>query len=143
MADGAARHDVGGDVTGSQDPSKTPSPTDFAGQMRAFTERMMAGWTAATGQPATGSTAAGMPAMPPLPKMPATMSAEQIQALVDDLAARRTQVQTLKAQLETFDEQLGTLEASVRPFLEWTRTWAEFEKTMSDFWRPPSGSSGA
>jgi hypothetical protein len=71
------------------------------------------------------------------------MSADQIQALVDDLAARRTQVQTLKAQLETFDEQLGTLEASVRPFLEWTRAWADVEKTMSEFWRPPSGTSGA
>ena len=142
MADGAARHDVGGDVTEKPDASKAPSPLDFAGQMRAFTEQMMAGWTAGLGKTATGP-AAGMPALPSLPKMPATMSADQIQALVDDLAARRTQVQTLKAQLETFDEQLGTLEASVRPFLEWTRTWAEFEKTMSDFWRPPSGSSGA
>jgi hypothetical protein len=129
-------------VTEPQDASKPPSPFDFAGQMRAFTERMMAGWTATTGQATPAPGAAGMPALPPLPKMPATMTADQIQALVDDLGARRTQVQTLIAQLETFDEQLGTLEASVRPFLEWTRMWADFAKTMSDFWRPPSGASG-
>ena len=36
----------------------------------------------------------------------------------------------------------GTLEAGVRPFVEWTRTWADLEKKMTEFWRPPSGSSG-
>jgi hypothetical protein len=83
-----------------------------------------------------------MPPMPGLPATPATLSAQQLQAVVDDIAARRAQVQALVVQLTTFDEQLGTLEASVRPFLEWTRMWADVEKTMSDFWRPPSGSSG-
>ena len=119
------------------DGSAAPSPADFAGQMRAFADRMMAGWGAAGGAPA-----ASTPSLPALPKMPATMSAEQIQALMDDLAARRAQVQALRNQLETFDEQLGTLEASVRPFLEWTQTWADLEKTMTQFWRPPSGGSG-
>ena len=70
--------------------------------------------------------------------MPATMSAGQLEALLEDLAARRAQVQALKTQLEGFDEQLGTLEASVRPFLEWLRTWADLEKTTGEFWRPPS-----
>jgi hypothetical protein len=128
MAPGAARHDVGGDVTEPERASDTPSPADFAGQMRAFTERMMAGWTAAA-----GTATAGRPSLPPLPKMPATMTADQIQALVDDLAARRAQVQALRTQLGAFDEQLGTLEATVRPFLEWTRTWADLEKSMSEF----------
>lgn len=123
-------------MTEPEGSSHTPSPADFAGQMRAFTERMMAGWTAA------GTAAAGTPSLPPLPKMPATMTADQVQALLDDLAARRAQVQALRTQLEAFDEQLGTLEATVRPFLEWTRTWADLEKTMSEFWRPPSGASG-
>jgi hypothetical protein len=117
--------------------SRPPSPVDFVAQMRAFTERMMTGWTAAT-----GTAAGGTPTPPQLPRMPATMSADQIQALMDDLAARRAQVQALKTQLEAFDEQLGTFEASVRPFLEWTRTWAEMEKTMTEFWQPPSGASG-
>ena len=135
MADGAARHDVGGDVTEPQGSSASPSPADFAGQLRAFSDRMMAGWTAAT-----GTAAAGTPSLPPLPKMPATMSADQMQSLMDDIAARRAQVHALTTQLQAFDEQLGALEASVRPFLEWTRTWADLEKTMGEFWRPQSGS---
>ncbi len=110
------------------------SPADFAAQMRAYTERVMAGWTGAAGTAA--------PSLPRLPTMPATMSAEQIQALMDDLAARRAQVQALTTQLQAFDEQLGTLEASVRPLLEWTRTWADVEKTISDFWRPPPADAG-
>jgi hypothetical protein len=68
------------------------------------------------------------------------MSARQIQALLDDLAARRAQVQALITQLEGFDEQLGTFETSVRPLLEWTRTWADLEKTVGEFWRPSAGS---
>jgi hypothetical protein len=122
------------------------SPTEFAAQLRAVADRMMTGWTAAAGSmaagPATPPSMPTMPTMPKMPKMPATMTADQIQALVDDLAARRAQVQALKTQLEAFDDQLGTLEASVRPFLEWTRTWADFEKTVSEFWRPPSASAG-
>jgi len=113
------------------------SPADFAAQLRAVADRMMAGWTAATGT-ATSAT----PSLPGLPPMPATMSAQKIEALLDDLAARRAQVQALTSQLQQFDEQLGTLEASIRPFLEWTRTWADLEKTMGEFWRPSSGASG-
>jgi hypothetical protein len=113
------------------------SPADFAAQLRAAADRMMAGWTAATG---TGASAT--PSLPGLPPMPATMSAQKIQALLDDLAARRAQVQALTSQLQQFDEQLGTFEASIRPFLEWTRTWADLEKTMGEFWRPSSGASG-
>jgi hypothetical protein len=69
------------------------------------------------------------------------MSANQIQSLLDDIEARRAQVQALRTQLEGFDEQLGTFEAGLRPFLEWTRAWADLEKTMSGFWGP-SGASG-
>jgi hypothetical protein len=136
-------------VTEPQVPSNPWSPADLAAQLRAAADRMMAGWTAAAGSMAAAGRAAGgapaggtaaPPAFPTLPKMPATMTADQIQKLVDDLAARRAQVQALKTQLEAFDEQLGTLEASVRPFLEWTRTWADFEKTMTELWRPPSAS---
>ena len=39
----------------------------------------------------------GMPPMAGLPATPATMSARQLQAVVDDIAARRSQVQALIA----------------------------------------------
>jgi ABC-type transporter Mla subunit MlaD len=115
------------------------NPADLAGQLREAADRIMAGWTSMT---AGGSGSAATPSFPKLPRMPATMSAEQMETFLQDLAARRAQVQALVTQLERFDEQLGTLEAGVRPFVEWTRTWADLEKTMTDFWRPPSGSSG-
>ena len=51
---------------------------------------------------------------PGCPATPATMSARQLQAVVDDIAARRSQVQALVAQLKVFDEQLATLETSLR-----------------------------
>ena len=97
--------------------------------------------------PANGGTApragvAGLPAipgMPPIPGMPATpatLSARQLQAVVDDIAARRSQVQALIANLATFDEQLGTLETSLRPLLQWLRTWSEMESAVTDFWTP-------
>jgi hypothetical protein len=114
------------------------TPADLAGQFRAAADRLMAGWTAAA-----GTAAGGTPSLPALPPMPATMSAEQLETFLDDLAARRGQVQALVTQLQLFDEQLGTLEASVRPFVEWTRTWVELERTMTQFWRPPSGTTGS
>jgi outer membrane protein TolC len=104
------------------------SPAELAGQLRAAADRLLAGWTGAPGR---------APAAPPgLPVPPATLTAQQLQAVVDDIAARRAQVQTLRTQLGAFDEQLGALEASLGPLLEWTRTWAGLESTMLDLWRP-------
>ena len=121
------------------------SAADFAGQLRAAADRVMAGWTAAAtsaaGAMAGGATPA-VPALPALPSLPATLSAPKMEAFLEDLAARRAQVQALVTQLQGFDEQLGTLESGLRPFVEWTRTWADLEKTMTEFWQPPSGATG-
>jgi hypothetical protein len=121
-----------------------PSPADFAGQLRAAADRIMAGWTAASTSAAgaMGGAAAVAPALPTLPPLPATLSAEKMEAFLEELAARRAQVQALVVQLQGFDEQLGTLESGMRPFVEWTRTWGELEKMMSEFWRPPSAAPG-
>ena len=143
------------------------SMTQLAQQMREMAERMlgggMAAWPVAGGAgktspasatPVSGSGAAaggpaaavpglpaipGMPPMPGLPTTPATMSARQLQAVVDDIAARRAQVQALVAQLTVFDEQLGALETSLGPILQWLRTWSDLEGAVTDFWtaKPP------
>jgi hypothetical protein len=78
----------------------------------------------------------GMPPMAGIPPMPATMSARQLQAVVDDIAARRSQVQALIASLTVFDEQLGTLQTSLGPLLQWLRTWSDLEGAVADFWTP-------
>ena len=125
--------------------SGIPSPADFAVQLRQAADRIMTGWTAASASAAgsmAGGTAPALPTLPAFPTMPATLSAEKVEAFLEDLAARRAQVQALVTQLQGFDEQLGTLETGLRPFVEWTRTWADLEKTMTEFWRPPTGASG-
>ena len=78
----------------------------------------------------------GIPGMPGMPPMPATMSARQMQAIVDDIGARRSQVQALVTQLTVFDEQLATLETSLQPLLQWLTTWSDLEGAVTDFWTP-------
>jgi hypothetical protein len=141
------------------------SMTQLAQQMREMAERMLSGglpvWplpgavgagtaggasggTASSGSRSGGaaSAAPGLPAIPGIPPMPglsatpATMSARQLQAVVDDIAARRSQVQALVAQLTVFDEQLGALETTLQPLLQWLKTWSELEGAVTDFWKP-------
>lgn len=114
------------------------TPGDIAGLLRAAADRITAGWSAAAANSPAGLGPAGVARMPTMPTMPASMSAHQLEVFLNDLASRRAQVQALKTQLEEFDKQLGTLEASVKPLVEWTRTLADLEKTMSQFWRFPS-----
>jgi len=128
-------------------PGPARNPADLAGQLHAMADRLMSGWTAAAGA-ATGSAGKrpampAVPQMPSMPPMPATLSAQQLQAVLDDLAARRAQVQALRGHLETFDEQLGALESNLRPLAEWTKTWADLEKSVGDFWRMPGSGSQA
>jgi hypothetical protein len=142
------------------------SMTQLAQQMREMADRMLSGglpgWPvfappkpsgpkppgvtagapSAAEHPGDRAGAPGLPAipgMPPIPGLsatPATMSARQVQAIVDDIAARRSQVRALVTQLEAFDEQLGMLETSLRPLLQWLRTWADLEGAVTDFWTP-------
>lgn len=108
-----------------------PTPADLAAQLRAAADQVMAGWRAPGAAAAQARTMA----------MPATVSAQRLATLLQDLAARRAEVQALKSQLQAFDDHLGSLEASLRPMLEWTRTWATMERALGDTWRPPAGGS--
>jgi hypothetical protein len=119
---------AGGSAAGSGAPANGDKDTGAAG---APAPRAAAG-SGMPGLPAIP----GMPPIPGLPGTPATMSARQLQAVVDDIAARRAQVQALIANLTVFDEQLGALETSLRPLLQWLRTWSEMETAVTDFWTP-------
>lgn len=146
------------------------SMTQLAQQMKDMADRMMGGavpgWPipgvggqAGAARPAAGAVAPeqrapeqrgpggsgrpAVPGVPGVPPMPATMSARQMQAIVDDIGARRTQVQALVTQLELFDEQLATLETSLQPLLQWLRTWSDLEGAVTDFWTPKPPRSSA
>jgi hypothetical protein len=125
-----------------QEPGPPRTPADLAAFFQTATERLMAGWTTATGGSPGAPAGGARPSPPGTPALPATLSARQLQALLDDLAARRAQVQALATQLAAFDEQLGTLEANLRPVLGWLTTWADLEKSVTGLWgqgRPSSG----
>jgi hypothetical protein len=111
------------------------SPDDLARALREVADQVMSGWTAAAGS-------MRIPALPDLSGSPASASARQLAAVLDDLTARRAQVRAMQAQLAGFDEQLGALEASLRPLLEWTRTWTELERALGEFWSPPRRGQG-
>ena len=127
-----------------QEPGPPRTPADIAAYFQTATERLMAGWTAAAGRSSGQGAGGALPSRPPAaPALPATVSAQQLQALLDDLAARRAQVQGLHTQLAAFDEQLGSLEATLRPVLDWIRSWADLESSATEFWRPPGSASSA
>ena len=139
---------------------RPPVPPDvWAQQMREASQRMMSAWAAAAGSMAGAARAmthgAGSPSeagavsaggsafdIPALPALPATFSAEKVQALLEDVADRRSQVQALRESLTAFDEQLGVMETGLRPMLEWAKGWSELEKGFAEFWRLPPGDSG-
>ena len=122
------------------------TPADLAGQLHAMADKLMSGWASAAGavtKPPAGPPGPANPATPAMPALPATLSARQLQTVLDDLATRRAQVQALRSSLESFDEQLGALESNLRPLAEWTKTWADLEKSVGDFWRMPGSGSQA
>ena len=96
-----------------------PDPLDPVAAWRAAAQRL---WAA-------------LPGAPPVP--PATFSAARLQAVLDDVAARRGQVQVLRDQLSAFDEQLAGLEAALAPLLEWARAWSGVERAVTEVWKPP------
>jgi hypothetical protein len=100
---------------------------EFTAQIREATERMQ-GLAGLGGRlpPAAG-------AFP----LPGAMSAAQMTAVADSIAAQRRSIGALKAQLSSFDEQLAALEQILGPLAEWSRIWAEFEQRLVNLGRWP------
>jgi hypothetical protein len=88
---------------------------EFLGQLRAAAEK------AGVPQPA-GPAAGGMPALP------GAVSAAQLAAITDSIAAQRRSIASLQAQLSAFDEQLAVLESMLGPLAQWSKTWADVEQ---------------
>ena len=109
---------------------------EFADQFREATERLQ-GLAGLGGHlPA----ASGLPAAGALP-LPGALSAAQMTAIADGIAAQRRSIEALKTQLSSFDEQLAALEEILGPLAEWSRTWAEFEHRLLNLGRRPETES--
>ena len=93
---------------------------EFFGQLRATTERLQQ------------LAQAGGPFRPAfdVPPLPGALSAAQMTAITDTIAAQRRSIAALQAQLGTFDEQLAVLEQVLGPLADWSRTWADLEQRL-------------
>jgi hypothetical protein len=100
---------------------------EFTGQLREAAERL---------QSLAGLGGRLPPTAGALP-LPGAMSAAQMTAIADSIAAQRRSIEALKAQLSSYDEQLAALEQILGPLAEWSRTWAEFEQRLLAMGRRP------
>jgi hypothetical protein len=106
---------------------------EFVQQLRGFTERAR---TLAGSVPSRLS-------LPALPSPPGALSAAQVRAIAEMVAAQRASIAGMRAQLDAFDQQLEVLERILGPLVEWSGSWARLEEAVSDFVRRDgAGSEG-
>ncbi len=104
---------------------------EFVTQLRGFTDRAR---TVAGSVPTRLS-------LPTLPSPPGAMSAAQLRAIADMVAAQRAGIAGMRAQLDAFDQQLAVFERILEPLVEWSGSWARLEEAVGDLVRRdgPSG----
>ncbi|WP_051516032.1 hypothetical protein [Candidatus Blastococcus massiliensis] len=98
---------------------------EFVQQLRGFTDRAR-------------SLAGSVPSklsLPALPSPPGAMSAAQLRAVAEMVAAQRASIAAMRAQLDAFDQQLAVFERIIDPLVEWSSTWARLEEAVGDFVR--------
>jgi hypothetical protein len=98
---------------------------EFVNQLRSFTDRAR-------------SVAGAVPSrltLPALPSPPGALSAAQLGAVAQTVAAQRRSIAAMSAQLEAFDQQLSVFERILEPLVEWSSTWARLEEAVGDFVR--------
>jgi hypothetical protein len=64
--------------------------------------------------------------------LPGAISAAQLNAIASSVAAQRASIGALQAQLTAFDQELAALERILGPLAEWSKTWAEFERLVTN-----------
>jgi hypothetical protein len=74
------------------------------------------------------------PALGGIP-LPGALSAAQLTAIADGIAAQRRSIDALQAQLSSFDDQLAVLEKILLPLAQWSSKWAELEERLLNLGR--------
>lgn len=106
---------------------------EFVQQLRGFTDRAR---TVAGSVPSKLS-------IPALPSPPGAMSAAQLRAVAEMVAAQRASIAGMRAQLDAFDQQLAVFERILDPLVEWSGTWARLEEAVGDLVRREGGAAEA
>jgi hypothetical protein len=97
---------------------------DFIGQLRAAADK-------------AGGSQPTWPPFPGMPALPAALSAAQLTAITDSIAAQRRSIKALTTQLSAFDEQLAMLEDFLGPLAQWSRTWSDLEQRFLNLGAKP------
>ena len=124
-------------VAEQEQPDAEPGPPglvsrsidEFVHQLRSFNDRAR-------------SVAGAVPSrlsLPALPSPPGALSAAQLRAVAQTVAAQRRSIAAMAAQLEAFDQQLAVFERILDPLVEWSSSWARLEEAVGDFVRPSPG----
>jgi hypothetical protein len=106
---------------------------DFVQQLRGFTDRARA---------AAGSVPSRL-SLPALPSPPGAMSAAQLRAVSEMVAAQRASIAGMRAQLDAFDQQLAVFARILEPLVEWSGSWARLEEAVGDLVRRDGGSAAS
>src|SRR5919202_2417264 len=113
--------------------SETPEAArEIAGQLAELAERLrasgQAGWSALNAM----FGGAGRQPQSVLQAMLASASVptRQLESILQEIRARRDQVNTLREQLGVFDEQLAALETALQPLAAWSRTWLGWQQAL-------------
>jgi len=67
--------------------------------------------------------------------LPGALSAAELTAIANGIAAQRRSIDALRAQLSSFDEQLAVLEKLLLPLAQWSSKWAELEAGLLNLGR--------
>jgi hypothetical protein len=84
--------------------------------------------------------------LPPVPgafPLPGSLSAAQLAAIADSIAAQRRSIEAFKAQLSSYDEQLAAFEQILGPLAQWSSKWAELEERLLNMGRGPQAGGPA
>lgn len=106
---------------------------EFMGQMRAAADRLQD----------LARLSGGLPPAPGSLPLPGGLSATQMAAISESIAAQRRSIAALQAQLMSFDEQLEVLEQILAPLGQWSRAWADLEQRVLHLGRRPQAEAGA
>lgn len=98
---------------------------EFVQQLRGFTDRART----------VAGTVPGKLPFPTLPSPPGALSAAQLKAIAEMVAAQRASIGGMRAQLDAFDQQLAVFERILEPLVEWSGTWARLEEAVGDLVR--------
>jgi hypothetical protein len=134
--------------SGSASGETPDAAREMARQLAELAERLrasgQAGWSALNAM--VGGTGPQPQSVLQAMLASASVPTRQLESVLQEIRARRDQINTLRTQLGVFEEQLGALETALQPVAEWGRAWLGWQQALlgplGGAARGPGGSGG-